>query len=108
MFGKKKATDPVCGMEVTVNDSTLRSTFNGKEYYFCAKACLTKFEADPQKYVSGSNGHCCGEGHSEGCQHNHGGHEHHEQNEHHKHEGHCSDGEDHKHKCHGHHNHSHH
>ena len=97
MFGKKKATDPVCGMEITVNDSTLRTTHDGKEYYFCAKACLTQFEADPQKYVSDS-----GEGHSEGCHHQHDEHDHHE------HHGHCNNGKEHEHKCHGHHDHSHH
>ncbi|MGG5253421.1 YHS domain-containing protein [Neobacillus sp. SM06] len=105
MFEKKKATDPVCGMEVTVNDSTLRTTFNGKDYYFCAKACLTQFEADPNKYVSGSDEHCCGGGQSEECKHDHEGHDHHD---HHGKHGHCNNGEEHEHKCHGQHHHSHH
>lgn len=103
MFTKKKETDPVCGMNIIVKASTARSEFKEKVYYFCSNDCLTEFEADPQKYASSPNSHCCGGEHSEKCQHNHAGHEHAE-----KHHGHCNNKEDHGHKCQGHHSHSHH
>jgi Cu+-exporting ATPase len=43
--------DPVCGMNV--NPATARHIheFAGKKYYFCAKACLDKFKANPQAYL---------------------------------------------------------
>jgi Cu+-exporting ATPase len=28
-----------------------RTEYNGKTYYFCAKSCQTRFEADPQRYL---------------------------------------------------------
>ena len=43
--------DPVCGMLVDVKPATGHSTHAGKDYYFCCRSCLDKFEADPQKYL---------------------------------------------------------
>ena len=45
------ATDPVCKMKVDENKAAATSEYNGKTYYFCAKACKNKFDADPQKYA---------------------------------------------------------
>ncbi len=43
---KVSATDPVCGMSVQPSES-LRSEFEGKEYFFCCENCQRKFEAAP-------------------------------------------------------------
>ena len=43
--------DVVCGMNVDPAKAAATSQYNGKTYYFCAKACKTKFDADPQKYT---------------------------------------------------------
>src|SRR5437773_2136063 len=47
------AIDPVCGMSVDPKTAPAQTTFQGKTYYFCNPHCLTKFQADPQKYLSG-------------------------------------------------------
>ncbi|MGQ4274857.1 heavy metal translocating P-type ATPase [Terrihabitans sp. B22-R8] len=47
-----KAKDPVCGMDVDPQTSKHQSTYEGSIYYFCCNGCRTKFEADPQKYLS--------------------------------------------------------
>jgi Cu+-exporting ATPase len=43
--------DPVCGM--TVAPATAAGSFahRGKTYYFCCQGCLTKFRADPERYL---------------------------------------------------------
>ncbi len=43
--------DPVCGMEVTPEGAAGSAEFRGQTYYFCAKSCLAKFQADPLKYL---------------------------------------------------------
>jgi YHS domain-containing protein len=43
--------DVVCGMDVDPAKAPATSEYNGKTYYFCAKACKNKFDAEPQKYV---------------------------------------------------------
>ncbi len=50
-------TDPVCEMEVIEEDAELGanvSTYKDKQYYFCARTCKEKFDADPEKYVKKS------------------------------------------------------
>jgi len=44
-----KMKDVVCGMEV--NSKAIKSTFKGKDYYFCSYACKRKFDKDPRKYI---------------------------------------------------------
>ncbi len=44
--------DPVCGM--TIDPKTAKggkSTFEGKDYFFCNPKCKTKFDADPKSYL---------------------------------------------------------
>jgi YHS domain-containing protein len=48
-----RAKDPICGMMVDKATST-KTTHEGATYYFCADACLKKFQADPKKYQA----HC--------------------------------------------------
>ena len=43
--------DVVCGMDVDPAKAAATSEYNGKTYYFCAKACKNKFDAEPQKYA---------------------------------------------------------
>jgi Cu+-exporting ATPase len=43
--------DPVCGMKVEPSKAAATSEYNGKTYYFCAKVCKTKFDANPKQYV---------------------------------------------------------
>lgn len=44
--------DPVCGMKVDPNNAKGgKSTFEGKDYFFCNPKCKTKFDADPHAYL---------------------------------------------------------
>ena len=43
--------DPVCGMKVPIT-SKYRSTYQGREYFFCCGNCLAKFAADPARYAA--------------------------------------------------------
>jgi P-type Cu+ transporter len=43
--------DVVCGMQVDPAKAAGSSQVGGKTYYFCSKACKTKFDADPSKYT---------------------------------------------------------
>ena len=44
------AKDPVCGMEVDENKSTVKSKFNGKEIHFCCSHCKSRFDKEPAKF----------------------------------------------------------
>jgi Cu+-exporting ATPase len=44
--------DVVCGMQVDPAKAAATSVYDGKTYYFCAKACKVKFDANPSQYVS--------------------------------------------------------
>jgi Cu+-exporting ATPase len=43
--------DVVCGMQVDPAKAAATSEYKGKTYYFCAKVCKTKFDANPAQYV---------------------------------------------------------
>jgi Cu+-exporting ATPase len=43
--------DPVCGMTVSEAKAAGSSEYQGQKYFFCAKSCLAKFEADPARYL---------------------------------------------------------
>ncbi|MES1989361.1 MAG: heavy metal translocating P-type ATPase [Pseudomonadota bacterium] len=45
------ATDPVCGMSVTIEGAKHHLVYEGKPYYFCSAGCRKKFETDPQAYL---------------------------------------------------------
>ncbi len=45
-------TDPVCGMNVNPETAKHKTIYQKENYYFCAENCLTKFKADPEKYLS--------------------------------------------------------
>lgn len=45
-----KHADPVCGMEVDV-DQGYGKMYQGQLYRFCHRSCLDKFDSDPEKYL---------------------------------------------------------
>ena len=45
------ARDPVCGMTVDPKGAKHQAVHEGHAYYFCCAGCLTKFEADPARYL---------------------------------------------------------
>ena len=49
------ATDPVCGMPV-VADQGYTKTHAGRQYRLCSRACLDKFEANPDQYLTKAGG----------------------------------------------------
>lgn len=44
--------DPVCGMEVQSGQGYAK-VHEGREYRFCSRQCLDKFELEPQRYAKG-------------------------------------------------------
>lgn len=46
------AVDPVCHMDVGIQDAKHISQFDGDTYYFCAAGCRKAFDADPQSFLS--------------------------------------------------------
>jgi len=49
--GTVKHVDPVCGMEVDVEQG-YGKMHEGQLYRFCSRSCLDKFEADPERYIN--------------------------------------------------------
>ena len=47
----ERATDPVCGMSVAVNDEAITRTYNGTTYYFCGEHCATNFSKAPELFL---------------------------------------------------------
>ena len=48
------AKDPVCGMSVDPSTAKHKTEHAGSTYYFCCAGCLTKFTADPARYLAGT------------------------------------------------------
>jgi YHS domain-containing protein len=44
-------TDPVCGMTFA-RDHGYTKVHEGRPYRFCSRACLDKFESNPQRYLA--------------------------------------------------------
>jgi YHS domain-containing protein len=44
--------DPVCGMVVSVSETTPREEHEGTTYFFCSAQCHRMFKAGPRHYVS--------------------------------------------------------
>jgi YHS domain-containing protein len=42
--------DPVCGMKVAAGQG-YAETFKGREYHFCSRSCLDKFDAQPDRFA---------------------------------------------------------
>jgi P-type Cu+ transporter len=43
--------DPVCGMRVVPERAAGRYDYQGRTYFFCSAGCLSKFRADPERYM---------------------------------------------------------
>ena len=50
---KKLEKDPVCGMNVDPKNAAGKLEYNETAYYFCSTHCKTKFDVDPDSYLSG-------------------------------------------------------
>jgi P-type Cu+ transporter len=48
--------DVVCGMHVNPDDAAGHAEYNGHTYYFCNESCLTRFQADPARFVESAPG----------------------------------------------------
>ena len=44
--------DPVCGMNLVPQAAAAERTVAGHRYFFCSPACVARFDAKPQSYVS--------------------------------------------------------
>lgn len=44
--------DHVCDMDVDERTAPAKYDYEGDTYYFCSERCKTKFEDDPESYVS--------------------------------------------------------
>ncbi len=49
-----KTTDPVCKMQVSIQDETPHIDYAGERHYFCSQHCLKKFQANPAIYFKPS------------------------------------------------------
>lgn len=47
--------DPVCGMEVAAGEGYAKM-YQGRQYRFCSRQCLHKFESDPKHYMQQGKG----------------------------------------------------
>ncbi|MEO6802869.1 MAG: YHS domain-containing protein, partial [Granulicella sp.] len=47
----KPIIDPVCGMQVDPVTAAGMVEYGGVRYFFCSKGCVSKFQADPGKYL---------------------------------------------------------
>lgn len=45
------AVDPVCGMDVALEDPPATVTHDGEEYYFCCQGCAEAFADSPEAYA---------------------------------------------------------
>ncbi len=52
---KETATDPVCGMTVTLNAGKPSHLHNDETHHFCSQKCHDRFVADPFFYLSGGH-----------------------------------------------------
>lgn len=43
--------DPVCKMKVAEKEAAGKWEYKGKTYYFCSRACLRRFQAEPEKFL---------------------------------------------------------
>lgn len=48
--GSASRSDPVCGMSVAP-DHGYSEMHNGREYRFCSRTCLDKFDVEPERYL---------------------------------------------------------
>ena len=52
-----KSTCPASGDEFVVSESSPKTEYEGKTYYFCCPGCSKKFESDPKKFLANPPAH---------------------------------------------------
>jgi len=58
------ATCPVCGNEIAPGEG-VTARYGERMLRFKCQGCVTRFQADPEPYLAGKVGGCCGgEGHA--------------------------------------------
>lgn len=50
--GRTLVKDPVCNMDVDPTRAAGSAEYKGQTYYFCSPGCVTRFKADPEKYLA--------------------------------------------------------
>ncbi len=45
-----RAIDPVCGMPVALDEGYMKM-YQRRQYRFCSRACLDKFDIHPERYL---------------------------------------------------------
>lgn len=48
---KEMLEDPVCGLCLYPDDTSVQSMYEQDIFYFCSDKCKEKFEKDPEKYI---------------------------------------------------------
>jgi xanthine dehydrogenase accessory factor len=48
---RQGAVDPVCGMDVDIDEDAPKREYGGVAYSFCCEGCARKFAAEPQRYA---------------------------------------------------------
>jgi Cu+-exporting ATPase len=43
--------EPVCGMMIDAQSAEVRSTYQGKTFYFCSTECKEMLDDDPARYA---------------------------------------------------------
>jgi Cu+-exporting ATPase len=46
-----RVSDPVCGMEIDLENAAATMAYKGTSYYFCSEDCHDRFMADPERYA---------------------------------------------------------
>jgi YHS domain-containing protein len=49
--GKGYALDPMCGMQIRIEDAPARRSHDGRDYWFCSDHCAERFAADPEAHA---------------------------------------------------------
>ncbi len=45
------AKDPICGMNINLEKTAFKSTYQGKEYGFCSAHCKAEFDKNPEEHA---------------------------------------------------------
>lgn len=51
-----KITDPVCGTTIALETVEAHMEFRGWSYFFCSRACLERFQREPDQFVEERSG----------------------------------------------------
>jgi Cu+-exporting ATPase len=46
------ARDPVCGMSVDDQNSTIQVDYDGRTFHFCSEECKEVFQTNPEPYAN--------------------------------------------------------